>query len=273
MATRYMEQCSGLWVVAPITRAVDDKAAQTLMGKSFRRQLQLDGMYSNVTVICSKTDQITVSEVMNVMPEGEGAHHFEGQLKLLQAEKTKLHEESKRTSECHSEVCETIEKLEEEFDRLDNVIGGAANEDKVPISSPLKRMVLETDPAPRKRVRCENNSDAGEADADGSDETVSSDRGANEEYISIKDAIRLREIVKQKKKDLRTKRSELDKERKRIRNDIEICEASMKEAESEKKSACIKYRNNYSRSTIPRQFAEGLKESVLIVLLYAGWNT
>jgi hypothetical protein len=51
----------GLWIVAPITRAVDDKAAKSLLGESFKRQLKYDGTYSRVTFICSKTDDISVS--------------------------------------------------------------------------------------------------------------------------------------------------------------------------------------------------------------------
>lgn len=68
---------SGLWVIAvPINllsrkkadrpfavgRAVDDKSAKSLLGESFRRQLKYDGIYSRVTFICSKTDDISITE-------------------------------------------------------------------------------------------------------------------------------------------------------------------------------------------------------------------
>ena len=53
---------TGLWIVAPINRAVDDKAAKSLLGESFKRQLKYDGTYSRVTFICSKTDDISVTE-------------------------------------------------------------------------------------------------------------------------------------------------------------------------------------------------------------------
>ena len=36
VAANYMKQCTGLWIVAPITRAVDDKTAKSLLGDSFR---------------------------------------------------------------------------------------------------------------------------------------------------------------------------------------------------------------------------------------------
>ncbi|OJD24629.1 hypothetical protein ACJ73_04005 [Blastomyces percursus] len=46
VASRYIEQCSSVWIVAPITRAVDDKTAKTLLSKNFQRQIQMDGALS-----------------------------------------------------------------------------------------------------------------------------------------------------------------------------------------------------------------------------------
>lgn len=36
VAQGYLKQCTGLWIVAPITRAVDDKSAKNLLGDSFK---------------------------------------------------------------------------------------------------------------------------------------------------------------------------------------------------------------------------------------------
>lgn len=62
VAAGYMKQCTGLWIVAPINRAVDDKAAKSLLGESFKRQLKYDGTYSRISFICSKTDDISITE-------------------------------------------------------------------------------------------------------------------------------------------------------------------------------------------------------------------
>lgn len=62
MAANYLKSCNALWIVAPITRAVDDKTAKSLLGDSFKRQLKYDGTYSTVTFICSKTDDISITE-------------------------------------------------------------------------------------------------------------------------------------------------------------------------------------------------------------------
>ena len=47
VAEGYMKQCTGLWIVAPITRAVDDKAAKNLLGETFKRQLKMDGGFNS----------------------------------------------------------------------------------------------------------------------------------------------------------------------------------------------------------------------------------
>ncbi|EFE35630.1 uncharacterized protein ARB_05674 [Trichophyton benhamiae CBS 112371] len=62
LAQKYIKNCSSLWVVAPITRAVDDHSARTLLGDGFKRQLQLDGGMGQLAFICSKTDDINLSE-------------------------------------------------------------------------------------------------------------------------------------------------------------------------------------------------------------------
>lgn len=36
VAQGYMKQCTRLWIVAPINRAVDDEAAKTLLGETFK---------------------------------------------------------------------------------------------------------------------------------------------------------------------------------------------------------------------------------------------
>jgi hypothetical protein len=69
VADDYMKSCSGLFIVSPITRAVDDKSAKTLLGDRFRRQVKMDGgfMDNMVTFICSKTDDISVTETCDAL--------------------------------------------------------------------------------------------------------------------------------------------------------------------------------------------------------------
>lgn len=74
VAIKYLQECSRIWVVAPIVRAVDNKTAKYLLGAAFRRQLQMDGSYALVSFICTKTDDISFGEVAQ-MPNFAG--HYE----------------------------------------------------------------------------------------------------------------------------------------------------------------------------------------------------
>ena len=56
VAKQYLQKCDAVWILAPITRAVDDNTAKDLIGETFKRQLLMDGQYSAVTFICSTTD-------------------------------------------------------------------------------------------------------------------------------------------------------------------------------------------------------------------------
>ncbi|KAF5868435.1 uncharacterized protein Bfra_012345 [Botrytis fragariae] len=67
VAENYMKNLDYIWIVADIVRAIDDQVAKDLMGKSFRRQLFMDGKYDGhcVTFIMSKTDIINNNEVIS----------------------------------------------------------------------------------------------------------------------------------------------------------------------------------------------------------------
>ncbi|KAH0421075.1 hypothetical protein CcaCcLH18_13644 [Colletotrichum camelliae] len=64
IASDYMKSCAGIWIVSPIHRAVDNKAAKDMMSDAFKRQLRIDGSFSNVTFICSKTDQLSLEDAV-----------------------------------------------------------------------------------------------------------------------------------------------------------------------------------------------------------------
>ena len=65
----YQGVCSRIWLVMPITRAVDDDVTKRLLGDGFTTQLKADGDISKVTFICTKTDDINVSEVNDDIPD------------------------------------------------------------------------------------------------------------------------------------------------------------------------------------------------------------
>ncbi|KAA8571370.1 hypothetical protein EYC84_001374 [Monilinia fructicola] len=66
VAENYAKNLTYIWIVADIVRAIDDQIAKDLMGKSFRRQLLMDGKYDDryVTFVMTKTDIINNEEVI-----------------------------------------------------------------------------------------------------------------------------------------------------------------------------------------------------------------
>lgn len=121
-----MKLCTGLWIVAPITRAVDDKTAKSLLGDSFKRQLKFDGTYSAVTFICSKTDDISITEaaeslglddkISEAMSEVEA---MKITISTLKGDKATWRKDKMTYSdafdECESQ-CETWEALERQLE-------------------------------------------------------------------------------------------------------------------------------------------------------------
>ncbi|EAU84723.2 hypothetical protein CC1G_00242 [Coprinopsis cinerea okayama7 len=69
IAKDYMKKANCIWILAPITRAVDDKTAKDLLGDAFKMQLMMDGNYDDhcITFIASKCDDISCSEVIHAL--------------------------------------------------------------------------------------------------------------------------------------------------------------------------------------------------------------
>ncbi|KAI0049607.1 hypothetical protein FA95DRAFT_1556704 [Auriscalpium vulgare] len=59
IAKDYMKKCNCIWILAPITRAVDDKTAKDLLGDAFKTQL--------MKISASKCDDISCSEVVGAL--------------------------------------------------------------------------------------------------------------------------------------------------------------------------------------------------------------
>ncbi|KAF5514477.1 Nuclear GTPase SLIP-GC [Colletotrichum fructicola] len=67
VAAKYTKECTRLWIIAPITRAVNDRTAKTLLGQHSRQQLKFDGSYSNITFICTKADDVALDEAAETL--------------------------------------------------------------------------------------------------------------------------------------------------------------------------------------------------------------
>lgn len=97
VAEKYIQKLRHMWVVADIVRAIDDKVANELMSRSFKRQLLMDGRYHEnfVTFVMTKTDQVTTHEVM----------------KSLNLDKSVLKDEVAQETRLSDELAELKEQL------------------------------------------------------------------------------------------------------------------------------------------------------------------
>jgi hypothetical protein len=163
VAAKYVERCSGLWVVAPIARAVDDKVAQNLLGSTFKRQLQLDGNYSSISVICSKADDISVTEILKLLPKDAEAVQLHTRTGLLERERDELQEKSDSLKKRLSELTSEIEQGQSDINSLRSALEDPGDEDDPILFSPggsRKRSTRKAASKASKRIRRQNDDDS-----------------------------------------------------------------------------------------------------------------
>lgn len=67
VAEEYMQKCAAHWIVSPINRAIDERVARELLSPNLRLQLHMDGAVDTLTFVCTKTDDVSVSEVQEAL--------------------------------------------------------------------------------------------------------------------------------------------------------------------------------------------------------------
>ncbi|KAL1961294.1 hypothetical protein VTO42DRAFT_22 [Malbranchea cinnamomea] len=114
---------SVLQCVAPITRAVDDHTAMTLCLDAFKRQVALDCQLGSITFICSKTNDIGITEAhatfgldSKVEEEiGRGIDIIDARIEAIRTELRNLEDERDKASGDDAHVTEYSLRLEEAF--------------------------------------------------------------------------------------------------------------------------------------------------------------
>lgn len=112
VADKYIQKCSNIWIVAPVSLAVDDKTAQNLLDRSFRRQLRYDSAESKITFICTKTDDISTKEVIKRLRLGQADEDYKRELDEIDAQSAEAI--AKREELLQQEKDEKFAKIETE---------------------------------------------------------------------------------------------------------------------------------------------------------------
>lgn len=241
-----MKSCTGLWIVAPITRAVDDKTAKSLLGDTFKRQLKYDGTYSTVSFICSKTDDISITEAAESLGlEAETAESWEAAEDMrkttlsLQSRISDLKDTQKKLGE-QIEECETEADMWE--DLQSQISGGEAV--YAPTANPRKR----------RRDNSMDDYDSSPSDKENS-QPEQSRKLLTEEDIEQKIS-----SLRAQRKNLRGGNRSLNSQIAESRQEIVKIQKEREKILADVKAICIQGRNEYSRAAIKQDFAMGIKE-------------
>ena len=268
VAEGYMKQCTGLWIVAPINRAVDDKAAKSLLGESFKRQLKMDGGFSSVTFICSKTDDISLMEAQDSLGLDEEMEVSWGEMDHQVREQRRFNkdlDEMKESKAIYGEIMADADEQLETWEALrDDREAGKT------VFAPRSKKRKNSKGSSKQRKKQRRSSDESSEDDDHSayeedasttedeqDDDDSYQRGEhlNEEEIASK-IMELRNT----KKEARRQRTEIEEKMTAVRGEIEKASKAEKKIEAEMAALCISGRNAYSKGAIQQDFAAGIKE-------------
>lgn len=269
VAQGYMKQCTGLWIVAPINRAVDDKAAKTLLGESFKRQLKYDGGFSSVTFICSKTDDISITEAIDTLGLEDQAEEFYEQQRRYEREigtiKEKIEELLETRKVYKSALYEAAreldewEKLREKFDDGKRVYAPVSKSNK------RKKKQTKSDYA-RKRQQKDSQDDDFIVSDDEETETESESDSDDDEVQAPRKPLNESEI-KEKIKELRESRKTARRDGLEYKYKIDGLQPQIRElrdkiaaVKAEISHICIAGRNEYSKTAIQQDFSAGIKE-------------
>ena len=268
VAQGYMKQCTGLWIVAPITRAVDDKSAKNLLGDSFKRQLKMDGGYSSVTFICSKTDDISITEAQDSLGLEDEFGPMMTKSEDLKKKKISLEQQIEHLKATKSNINSAIEAQDEEVEiweklQEDCQAGQTVYQPKPPAQK--RKRVEVSIPSRKKSKYAKSASDddftEGDSNSDGESYYPSSvtgeDRGTplTGDDISSKIA-----ELRLSKKEGRRQKIQIDEEMMILRKQIEQIDKEHEAVDVELSAKCISGRNEYSRAAIRQDYASGIRE-------------
>ena len=243
-----------------------------MLGDSFKRQLKMDGGYSSVTFICSKTDDISLTEAQDSLgledemgPLYAKSEDLRKSKKALQQKMSDLKEtkgDISTTMETADEELEVWEKLQEQHSEGRTVYPPKAESlskkrKRVDKKSPTRKKSKYTEPDTDDDFIDDDTDEPSEAGSDYATSEFDQDRGepVTEDDITTKIA-----DLRATKKIGPREKAQLDEQLKAIRKEILELDTEQDAIDAQLSAKCISGRNEYSRSAIQKDFAAGIKE-------------
>lgn len=248
VAEEYMQKCAAHWIVSPINRAIDERVARDLLSPNLRLQLHMDGAVDTLTFVCTKTDDVSVSEVQEA---------------LLRRDLPSPSLGSERSAKCkelgqdvrilNKRLAQMVTEAKEIDYRVELLGGGRGGDGESPASDDSRG-------SPGKRKRDNATSVSSVSSSDSSDSSIlgSRQRSLEEDLESdIEETILA----------LGERRRDLCRERRTLLNEItakKVQKANL-EAEIEDQKInlvhdCIIARNEYAKRDLQRDFAHGIHD-------------
>jgi DNA repair exonuclease SbcCD ATPase subunit len=215
---------------------VDDKVAKNLLGDTFRRQLKFDGTYSAVTFICSKTDDISITEAVDSLGLHNEMTEFDDELGVIDAEQRELKKKIKELKGDKEALTDASEEAEENLEKWEALKDKMEDGESIypPPESNKRKDLAELD---------QNSTES----FDGTPLTIERiDQEISELRRIKKDARRQRGIIDTEVKELNAKNKQID--------------AKLDAIDAKKSAMCIAGRNRYSMTAIQQDFAAGIRE-------------
>ncbi|KAJ9154757.1 Nuclear GTPase SLIP-GC [Pleurostoma richardsiae] len=249
VADKYLAECSALCVVSPITRAADDKVAKNLLSKSFRRQLKMDGIYSNVIFICTKTDDVSVRESLDSFDSGPIQATIAREKEIKEA----LHVETEALGELKTQ--QNLTEVREEQLSRDHVVwkrlqkrAEKGQEVHAPHKTPQKRK-RPTQPITRRKGARPTLADSDSDEDEQIEQPLTLDQIRTEMN-------RFDEELEQANDEL----AQLQEQVTAVKGRISGLGIEKEGIISQRVALCIKMRNDYAREAIKADFAAGIRE-------------
>ncbi|KAF8913833.1 hypothetical protein CPB84DRAFT_1757667 [Gymnopilus junonius] len=295
IAKDYMKKCNCIWILAPITRAVDDKTARDLLGDAFKMQLMMDGNYDDhaITFIASKCDDISCSEVIRALrlEDDPVLEDIEERLDLLReeiSESKKLNRHAERlTKDIEAELKDKREQLREHenhLEALENDETFVPTLKKSSSKSRKRKSSFEGKKGSAKKRRSDSGDEDGDFINDDSDSSNDSDemsdneetpgnnseddRESNEgegdeQVMNEVTADDLKEKIKEAKESIKRIRERLNEARaskKESGDALSSLEKKIAKVQKEKNAFCSLKRSEFSRDVLKEDFRVGLKD-------------
>ena len=221
----------------------------------------------SVTFICSKTDDISLSEAQDSLDLEDELGSAWAEVDRLGKQIKTLNKQLEEVKESKTVYTEIMNDADDELEVWDGLKDDL--EDGKAVFAPRKKRSRKrtavVDRKPRKRSRRDVSSDSEAYDNAGSDDDqveeseASSSQSEQQELSEDQVSAKISEI-RSNKKNARQQKVELDAKIADLKRDIKVAQESEKEVEAGIAARCITGRNAYSKGAIQSDFAAGIKE-------------